>query len=90
MRQNYRGGHDGPSERRHAGFINTGDKPEALLPKLNLKTQQVVKALALGAVFSPTLANLFGEMMSALAFVCFQGFDQAFRNRTRAIDKALP
>jgi hypothetical protein len=48
-----------------------------------------MKALSLRPILAPTLANLPGQMVRAVAFVGFKCFNQAFWNRARAIDETL-
>jgi hypothetical protein len=85
-RQNYRGRHYRAGERGHACFVDAGDEVEALLPQLNLETQQVMQALALGAIPAPAFANLFGELVRALTRVGFECLNQTPGHGPRAID----
>jgi hypothetical protein len=88
-RQNHGGSYDRTGQWRHAGFIHAGNEIESLIPKFDFEPKEVVETLALSAILSPTFADLPGEMMSTVARVGLERFDQAFGDRTCAIDKPL-
>ena len=48
-----------------------------------------MQALAFSAILAPAFADLFCEMLRALARVALQSFNQTLRNRALTIDKPL-
>src|SRR6266851_4525881 len=88
-RQNYGGGHDRTGQRRHAGFIYARDEIESLRPQVDLEAKEIMQPLAFSPVLPPAFANLFGQMVGALAFIRLKRLDQSLWHRPRVVNKTL-